>query len=549
MLRRKDKKVSPIEELEGTVQADPTNFSTLCQLLQLYYQQKEGEDLPSIVHHHIDTAVSLFTQNGATSIPLTDGWVLVEILLDKWKIERFVIRGNLSLNTSIARKQVLTHLETVLSILAHKKDDDKSYSQRISLTIAYVKECQNRLGEALAILSDLITMQATDQVDLSFIILKASFLLSHVGQKKQAIEYLEFLRDDPPQEGFSQMHIQAYLILAYESGGGAYQALLTKAYADLHKICQEAHNKHPNKQTKRLVDLVGNSSVVTKTSELWEILAVHALDRCEYVIAAEILAIGVKKAAAKGPLLQRYAEVLFLLGDKENAEKVGSKAFEVLPDSSELRDLLVQIAPEKWSDQLRFTSIPHDSSSLGGYVGGWRKKEKESQIEKVQEGIMGKIKATASTITHAIASAGLHVGRPLSALHSPPKVEKQTPNAQEATAEAHAQPSKSAEVKVKENDVLESVVNSSSSIEITSKVTKKPSKPTHYDLPKDWKPKIGDNWESKKPQKPTLSTDGKKYLSLALQGNNNIHFYTAGLRTVSLIRQQSLRSDSVSPEP
>ena len=57
--------------------------------------------------------------------------------------------------------------------------------------------------DSLSILSDLITTQASNGVDLTLIIFKAAILLKHLGSFTQAIEYLEFLIDDPPEVRFT----------------------------------------------------------------------------------------------------------------------------------------------------------------------------------------------------------------------------------------------------------------------------------------------------------------------------------------------------------
>jgi hypothetical protein len=51
---------------------------------------------------------------------------------------------------------------------------DPVHSDLISLKLAYVKECSGSLQDAISILSDLITAQASNNVDLSYIILRAA---------------------------------------------------------------------------------------------------------------------------------------------------------------------------------------------------------------------------------------------------------------------------------------------------------------------------------------------------------------------------------------
>ena len=54
---------------------------------------------------------------------------------------------------------------------------DPSTIDYVSLKLAFVKESMGALQDAISILSDLITAQASNGVDLSFIILKAAGML------------------------------------------------------------------------------------------------------------------------------------------------------------------------------------------------------------------------------------------------------------------------------------------------------------------------------------------------------------------------------------
>jgi hypothetical protein len=59
-----------------------------------------------------------------------------------------------------------------------------------ALKMSYVREVLGEFQASLALLSELISEQAVDGVDLSYIIFKAAVILKQLGQAKQSIEYL-----------------------------------------------------------------------------------------------------------------------------------------------------------------------------------------------------------------------------------------------------------------------------------------------------------------------------------------------------------------------
>ena len=79
------------------------------------------------------------------------------------------------INFGPERAELLAKIKEVLVILARMRDP--AYSDIISLKLAYIKECTGGLQDAISILSDLITAQANNGVDLSFIILRAAVLI------------------------------------------------------------------------------------------------------------------------------------------------------------------------------------------------------------------------------------------------------------------------------------------------------------------------------------------------------------------------------------
>lgn len=511
-----NKKKTPIEELEVQLQRNPSSLTALCELSKLLFQQTPA---PLSVTGHVDKAFQLFTANQETFTSV-QGWDVAEVLLLQWKQERYILRGSMRLNTKPERRAVLTKLEQILTILTAKQD--LAFQQRISLQSAYGKECQGRYPEALAMLSDLISTQAMDGVDLSYIILKAAVLLKHIGQTKQALEYLEFLLDDPPQEGFTKLHILAYLIMVYETSGEKYRVFLTKAYADLTAAAAEAHTAASSKQTKKLLDIVQGPAA--QSSELWELMSIHALDRCEYVLAAELLGLAARNAPTKGSLLQRYAEVLFLLNEKDRAERVGEKALELLPESGDLRDLLIQISPDKWTDKLRYAGSNADMLTLPSISTVSPAKTSPGKPESW----MDKIKSTASSAMHAIAAVPSGIARATSPI---PAI-----RARSRQKERPASP-----LKTEPPAVMPVVVEQPSAAApkaITKTYLETQKRKEAYKVPEGFVSKLKDKPDLR-PRKPVLSAEGRKYLELALEGNQQVHYYSKDLDKLSNIRAQS----------
>lgn len=344
------KKAPSVEDLEVQLQTSPNNLPVLCQLVKYYYQQAT---VPPSVQNHIQKAYDIFVKNHEV-LTAEHGYLVAEVMVLQFKHSKYSTRGSMKLNTSPERLEILDDIVTVLNAVIAK--NDISYAQRATLVLACVKEWKGEYTGALSLLSDLISQQAMDGVDLSYIILKAALLLKHIGQVKQALEYLEFLLDDPPvSQGFSKVHVTAYLILTYETSGEKYKVFCGKAYKDLVEACKEAC-KGPgvSKQAKRLLDL-SQSPTVTSSPELWELMSVHALDKCEYVLATALLSLAAQKAPTKGLLFMRWGEVLFLLGEKGEAERVGERAYTILGgESADIRNLLIHINPDKWTEKLRF---------------------------------------------------------------------------------------------------------------------------------------------------------------------------------------------------
>ena len=352
-----------IEQVIAKLGKSPNDLDSVCRLASLYLDDnKLSKSKP-----HADHALSLFKKS--KSITVKQGVDVADMLVKYWKCEKFVNKADLRIVLSEERNQVLNSAEDVLKTVIAKKDSE--YGQLLSLKMAFVKESRGEFQPALALLSDLIAIQATNQVDLSFIIFKAAVLLKHVGQPKQCIEYLEFIMDDPPvQDGYTRTHVAAFLTHTYEQSGDKYKVFLPKAYKDL----QEAFAADMPAASQKLIRSLGKGNNFSQSCELWEILALQALDRCDYILAVEFLSQAIAKAPGKGKLLHVLAEVYTLLKQKDKAIACAEEAYTVMPQSSELRNLLLQIAPKVWTEKLRHmaptTSIAQEEQEElpGAYV-------------------------------------------------------------------------------------------------------------------------------------------------------------------------------------
>ena len=100
---------------------------------------------------------------------------IVDAAVKTWQAEKYVKKDSVRINFSTERAELLSKIKEVLVMLARMRDP--AYSDMVSLKLAYIKECTGGLQDAISILSDLITAQANNGVDLSFIILRAAVLI------------------------------------------------------------------------------------------------------------------------------------------------------------------------------------------------------------------------------------------------------------------------------------------------------------------------------------------------------------------------------------
>ena len=101
--------------------------------------------------------------------------------------------------------------------------------------------------------------------------------MKFIGQNVQAIEYLEFLKDDPPvTEGFNKLHVLALLTIVYEHTEGDKYVIATR---NMYKEFQSEYvveiiEKLPLKlRSKALTALT--ASPVSESAEIWQQLIIQ----------------------------------------------------------------------------------------------------------------------------------------------------------------------------------------------------------------------------------------------------------------------------------
>ena len=331
----------------------------------------------------------------------------------------------------------------------------------------------------------------------------------------QAIEYLEFLLDDPPiNEGYGKTHVLALLALVYEQAGDQYGVVLAKTYEDM----QDSHTqdlaagKRPLTNQKKIEQRLSKKSI-GESSEVFEMLALQALDRCEYVIAAEFLQQAVDKAPNKAKMLHLLAEVLCILGHKDRAAKYAERAFVLQPQSAELRNLLLVVAPGKWQDKLRA------AAALGRANMKEEDKDSSNRLQKAQSDDPGEanffsllgdtLKSVQKDGVPALFSSASSGGNP----------------EQRAKAAAEKERKRKEKQKRKEKKEAEAAE--------VEKVQKR-----------NWRKRDPEIDGPAKPPKPLPTNEATRIINLARSGNKNIHFYDPTLQILAAIREKIVRDET-----
>jgi len=387
-----------IAELEEALKSDAKNLVTLTRLcdLNLLVDKKAKSQ------QYVETALVSFLSNPSMA---SEGLMVVNSAHKYWKAIRYLNKEH-RLNMTGERAKPFADAFKVLEAL--KKLNISSMSHVVALKTAYHLECSGAVQESLAVLSDLISAQAMDGVDLSYIIFKAAVLVKHVNGHNQAIEYLEYVLDEPPEnDGFSKTHILAFLALVYDQHPekNDYVIVLGKTYDDLIAAygVDLASGKRPLTNQIKMQEMLAKKSV-GRTSEIWEMLAVQSMDRCEYLLAFEFMQQAVLKAPNKPKLLHSIAELAYFLGIKVKALDWAERAYALQPQSAELRNLLLSLDPAKWQDKLRNAAT---SVTLSKIKASEEKEVSNVKLKKAGNedeeggGILGALKETATGLFSA----------------------------------------------------------------------------------------------------------------------------------------------------
>ena len=306
------KALGTLQRLEARAQYERDNLSLLTEMLVIYTKL----DRINKAEQCALEALRVFQDSPMSS---SQGLAAVEGALACWKSMKYTKKDSMRLNLSEERRNLLEEMKSSLLELGKLKDGN--LSQRINFLLAYVKECLGQFQDSLSLLSDLITAQASNGVELSFIILRAAVLLKHLSGNAQSLEYLEYLVDDPPrEEGYKKTHILAMLVMVYEQSGEKYAVSLQRTYDELKTSYLEDMSSGRKAQTnKRKIEKMLAETPIRSNSAIWEQLALQAVDRCEYVMASEFMQMAMLKAPNKSRLLHLAGEIYSIIGETERA--------------------------------------------------------------------------------------------------------------------------------------------------------------------------------------------------------------------------------------
>jgi tetratricopeptide (TPR) repeat protein len=179
----------------------------------------------------------------------------------------------------------------------------------------------------------------------------SSAILKRLGQNSQSLEYLEYLQDDPPRtEGITRTHVLALLTLTFEQSGSKYLVAVHETYQKLKESYLSDLRAGPNPEiTVSKATRNFETKNIEISSEIWEILSLQMLEKCEIAFALEVfkqvwfsgssspltqplslLPQATIKAPNKAPLQHSLAELYVLQNEKEKAIPHAEKAYQIL---------------------------------------------------------------------------------------------------------------------------------------------------------------------------------------------------------------------------
>lgn len=110
-----------------------------------------------------------------------------------------------------------------------------------------------------------------------------------MGQNAQSLEYLEYLQDDPPRtEGITRTHVLALLTMTFEQSGSKYLVAVHETYEKLKESYLSDLRAGPNPDiTVPKATRSFETKNIEISSEIWEILSLQMLEKCEIAFALE----------------------------------------------------------------------------------------------------------------------------------------------------------------------------------------------------------------------------------------------------------------------
>ncbi len=491
--------------LETDLVNEPENLTKLTRMVEVCQGIKKSGPATGFLRR----AMAAYSKDATSSIGL--GMKLVDLGLSLWKNARYNAKDTLRVNIKPDRARLLSDLKNLLMMLRDR--NDPALQQQILFKLACVQENLGMLQEAITIMSDLIAQQAMDGVELTYIILKASVILKHLGNHDQAIEYLEFLLDDPPvSEGYGKTHILAFLALTYDQHPKRqdFVVVLRNTYEELLSSYSEdlAKGNRPMTNQKKIEKMLGGKSI-SQSSEVWEMLSLQAVDRCEYIFAFELMQQAVDKAPGKYKLLHLMSEVSFLLGYEERSVSYAEAAFAINSQSTDLRALLLLINPKKWQDKLRNVA-PVAGKKIGMDASGTIKLQRAGDEDVEEQSWLSK----------------LATGGPAALFTS-----AESPESKARKEKIKKEKEKRREIKQARKVKKEAEAEAAAAKD----ATKKPGQPRKKRDPMVDGPA--------RPEKPLVTIETKRLLDIAREGKGLVHFYDNTLRKYSEARHTIDRAE------
>lgn len=452
-----------------------------------------------------------------------------------WCTDRYTRRDTVRLNTSDERKEMLYGAEDVLISLANGDASTGPFQQRVMAKLAHVKECLGLHAESLALLSELITMEADTGVELTYIIFKAAVILEHMGETAQAIEYLEFLQEDPPTtEGIGLTHVLGYLALCFENKGSIYLVALQGTYGPL----QESYLTDIAKANPAAVHDVEKKFVkksIKDSSDVWETLGLQALERCEMTMAFGLLHLASRKAPGKAALLHSCAELEQMFGRQEEALAFAKRAYKLQNTNADLRNLMLTLDPDSMREKLRTAaktkqtniSVEEEDKRIAAMGGGQSRLKFMAEDKDSGAGDAWLLRRHKANKEDEHDEKALEHARTGETTQSEKQAALQ--DERKKIEEERRRKKKEKKKKAKEEAARKE-----------GKKKKKKKKPTSddEDAPKDVAAgPLNKYMTQNRPLRPKdITPDMRRHINFALGGNMNIHMYDPTLKLVQAVR-------------